>query len=384
MGIFDDVFTRALRNTTAFGQPRQSTFPVNFNTYVPRERVAELGNPMAPRRPPDTQSFLSQLEQIYSQRPELDAFKAAVQNTPTREEFKPSKMRRLGAALVGGLQGWTSRDPGQGISTAMGINELPYQRGLQEHEGKVNKLQALADIESQDVNRKATVAQWGHNAELDAFQFEESARQRQQEIDDRINTNRIMLDLERDKWEREGKVIVPGDDGITRVIDRDTMTVIREIKVGLSPEELDERERRMYSFRAATDDRLARGRTEDEYRLRGQLQEKDHENNLALLQAREGQDFAQAYRSAVIAPLTAAIAQDPILEHFYQLGAAGTYVPKILTPEEQRTLLQQRIIQPEDLAPEAMSQRLNRIREILGRMPSMGGGGRYNIKQVKF
>lgn len=79
---------------------------------------------------------------------------------PEKEAYKPSKWRRFGAALAGGLTGM--KDPGLGVKVAQSTLEAPYNSAQQSWASRVNQ-QALdmgldKEISAQDIARQRALA----------------------------------------------------------------------------------------------------------------------------------------------------------------------------------------------------------------------------------
>ncbi len=64
---------------------------------------------------------------------------------PKEEDYKPSRGRRLAAALAGGAIGYSN--PGLGIETGQNITSGPYQRAVRQYGMEGAKLKEAANLE---------------------------------------------------------------------------------------------------------------------------------------------------------------------------------------------------------------------------------------------
>lgn len=87
--------------------------------------------------------------------PILDQYNQHVQNIPVRQDYAPSKLRRIGAALAGLSAGWRG-GPVEGITASEGFNEIPYQRALQDWSVRGKGLQDAAGLETRNIQNENT------------------------------------------------------------------------------------------------------------------------------------------------------------------------------------------------------------------------------------
>jgi hypothetical protein len=104
------------------------------------------------------------------------------QPPPTKEQYKPSKMNRLGAILGGASEAYF-RGPGAGLKYKEAILDRPYQEAMNRHVLLGKQLEQAAGIESKNLGRAASVARTATTAEtaaetnrIKAIQAETQAR----------------------------------------------------------------------------------------------------------------------------------------------------------------------------------------------------------------
>lgn len=82
-------------------------------------------------------------------RPRMDQFTQHLENLPTREQYKPTKMGRLEAALVGFGTGF-AEGPTRGYVLAKATLEDPYRQAREEWGDKIAPMQHAAELEQRD------------------------------------------------------------------------------------------------------------------------------------------------------------------------------------------------------------------------------------------
>lgn len=110
--------------------------------------IADLPTPEPPAKP----SFLDQYNAISGNRPQRDAFRQLVENAPTREQFQPNKMTRLGAILGGVSAGW--KNPAAGVELAQSTLDRPFNEAQAEYDRKLKNVAGLAGMESEDIQQR--------------------------------------------------------------------------------------------------------------------------------------------------------------------------------------------------------------------------------------
>jgi hypothetical protein len=103
---------------------------------------------------------------------------------PNPQNYKPSVLRRIGAALAGAGAGW--RNPEQGVQVANQINNQSYQRALNAWQQQAQQAQSGLKLDESVQNRqnaqaRAAAAQTSADARMKAAQADEAWRQSQQQ-----------------------------------------------------------------------------------------------------------------------------------------------------------------------------------------------------------
>lgn len=109
--------------------------------------------PQAPVQPPPQQDSNSQyFDEIMRMRnnpgPGSAAYRSALNEMPTPEEYKPNWMTRIAAGLSGFGAGY--KDPASGVETARSVNEAPYRSALEQYGNRLGTLKEGADLEQQE------------------------------------------------------------------------------------------------------------------------------------------------------------------------------------------------------------------------------------------
>ncbi len=126
-----------------FGQ--QDTFGGSTPTFFPRNSGSDYGSdfPMQSFRDDSFASFMNPLQ---NQLPQTQNYFSALQDMPTREDYKPSLGRNIGAALAGIAAGIGS-GPTAGAQAAFQIRNAPYERAMGEYQQNISNLGKAAQGE---------------------------------------------------------------------------------------------------------------------------------------------------------------------------------------------------------------------------------------------
>lgn len=180
----------------------------------------------------DFSSYRRSLDELYGEGPALKQYQDYLTKAPVREQYQPSKLRRIGAAIAGGLTGLS--DPRAGIAVARQTVDAPYRDAVEDWQMKGAGLRAAADIEAQrDAKRQGyfkAIMDWNEktaenvrkNREVDIKAFDaDTARNRSNwefQIQNAKNQNEVdRLTAEKNKWEEDRKLQREGiQAGITR------------------------------------------------------------------------------------------------------------------------------------------------------------------------
>jgi hypothetical protein len=113
---------------------------------------------------------------------------------PKQSDYQPSKWRRVGAAIAGGLSGL--RDPRLGVQVAQNIVGAPYQQAQSQWQNAMGGAQAAMGLEQQ--NQKATSA--NAIAQQRATAYTQSAQARTKIADATQVYRNFQQSQEQDKW----------------------------------------------------------------------------------------------------------------------------------------------------------------------------------------
>ena len=87
--------------------------------------------------------------------PAMAAYSKFVQQGPPKEsDYKPSKMRRLGAILAGAATGYQTGNAAEGYKTSTGIIDEPYEKALKRSSLQGKYLQEGAQLEDTSYQRQ--------------------------------------------------------------------------------------------------------------------------------------------------------------------------------------------------------------------------------------
>jgi hypothetical protein len=149
--------------------------PLSFkNPYL--EVDQEAAEPFSPHKvavPEEKKNFGDVYNGLANQAngPAMSAYMQYLQTgAPKEENYKPSKMRRLAAALSGAAVGF--RDPAGGIAAAQSINNIPYEQELRKHDTREKQLRAAAGIEENLMQHR-----------INALKLTEESRRAQEKLD---------------------------------------------------------------------------------------------------------------------------------------------------------------------------------------------------------
>lgn len=141
-------------------------FPEYTNWFDPEERKRRmlLAPSVSPEEVPDQQAEVP-ASNTASMTPTLSPaqarYKAALDNVPNSGDYKPSKMRRLAAAISGGFAG-ASGGPLAGMHAAQSLIDAPYQAAVEKWQGNVGAAAGQAGIEekamAEEVARRRAAA----------------------------------------------------------------------------------------------------------------------------------------------------------------------------------------------------------------------------------
>lgn len=83
--------------------------------------------------------------------PALSAYKNALNQAPTPDQFKPSVLQRIGAALAGGGTAYSTGDAGAGMNLVNSVRDRPFLQAQGVYNQRMRGLGEAADIEQEDI-----------------------------------------------------------------------------------------------------------------------------------------------------------------------------------------------------------------------------------------
>jgi hypothetical protein len=130
----------------SFGQPTPPRRP-SFDFDQGPTQLGDLG-PEAPQQN-NASRFYDEMERIRNMdTPGISAYKGALQEMPTQEQYKPNWLNRIASGLSGFSAGM--KDAGRGIETAMSLNRAPYEAAMEQYQSKLGGLKEQALMEEKD------------------------------------------------------------------------------------------------------------------------------------------------------------------------------------------------------------------------------------------
>ena len=146
--------------------------------------------------------LLSYMQRMQGGGKATGAYREHIGNMPTPEAYAPSKMRRLGGALVAGAASFN--DPKRGAELGRDIIDAPYKNALDSWSMKGAGLKEQANIEQDDATSQLNYMKAVRQAQVDKETQE--LNRRKVDIDqEQANTNRIyreaqIEDMENNDW----------------------------------------------------------------------------------------------------------------------------------------------------------------------------------------
>lgn len=126
-----------------YRSPQQSPYAERLFPSAP--------GPQVPQQTPPQPSFYDAMSEVYNRQPgpAMSAYSKYLQQPPPGgQEFKPSKMRRLGAILAGIPIG-LDKGAAAGFQASSSIANQPYEQGMQRYAMKGEQLQKAAGLENE-------------------------------------------------------------------------------------------------------------------------------------------------------------------------------------------------------------------------------------------
>lgn len=162
------------------------------------------GRPSTPRPMRGDDRYLQDMLDIQNNvGPATKAYREHVGNVPLRENFAPSKWRRLAAALGAGAIAY--EDPRAGIVAAEEFKNRPYNQAVESYKLKGDVLGEQADIEQAESNAKLRALQQARALGLKYDEFELKRRETEAKMRNDQTTAEAAMMRARAYAEAQGK-----------------------------------------------------------------------------------------------------------------------------------------------------------------------------------
>lgn len=113
-----------------------------------------------PSQQSDEDNYYADMARLRGYHPVTDQYKQTLLSAPQSKDFKPTKMRTLGAALAGGLTGAATRDPRAAMSAANEVSDQPYDQAVKDFSTRIGALGEGSRLEQTDTeNQIKNIAQ---------------------------------------------------------------------------------------------------------------------------------------------------------------------------------------------------------------------------------
>lgn len=272
--------------------------------------------------------------------PELTAYIEHIKNTPKEQEYAPTKMGRLAAALGGLSEGWFG-GAAKGFETAQRMIRSPYERALRRHEIEGRGLEQSAKISENIMERQASVLKNIEAAKL-------AGQKHQLDVD---NTKSLIANREltgkKIKIETERLINNMKLDGYEKLTVKETgHTVMKHpltghsIDLGKTDEsiaEADLRGRKTFSFEEGIRQKNRVDLQEDAQRATSERQEdaQKHDINMEVSRQRNRIELTQARGRNT----TASITQNKEAAKALRLSNPGKYGDNIFDEQKDGSLV---------------------------------------------
>lgn len=148
-----------------------------------------------------------------------DEYTKTASTPPTKDQYQPSKMRRLAAILGGAATGYQTRDVGKAWNIAEGINDQPFNEAESKYTKKLTNLKSLAGMEQDKLRRDIEGIKYSE-ADRD-FDFNTTKETNDQKNADRnynlnitqSNQAAERIKLEKERLDKEGWAKTSDSDG---------------------------------------------------------------------------------------------------------------------------------------------------------------------------
>lgn len=170
------MFPTLSRFRQVFGGERPGKMaPPQPMDEVPRPTSEPPNRPINSSAMDESEKFFEAMQKARGEAPMTKQYREALAQAPTMEANKPTKMRRFGAAVVGGMAGATGGAEA-GYRTAEDINQAPYRRSMQDWTTRTNSLSQGAKIEQDEIENNVKSLEAAERLGLSYAQFEQKKR----------------------------------------------------------------------------------------------------------------------------------------------------------------------------------------------------------------
>lgn len=153
--------------------------PGDVGIRLPKRFVSGQTNTFNPQQKPpededDSLSYYRDLEKLRGQlkaAPARSAYMEALTHQPTDAQTAPSRGRRIGAAIAGGLGGF-AEGPSRGAALAQGIIDAPYKSAMQDYTTKLAGLGESAKLEQDDIETQMKTLEAARRMGLEYRKFD--------------------------------------------------------------------------------------------------------------------------------------------------------------------------------------------------------------------
>lgn len=223
--------------SSMFGQQNQGSSPSMPN------RLSGILSNMSQNTAQGKPDFAS-MSQANQSSPIYDAYRKAISQAPTPDQYDPSIWRRIGAAAAGAGAGLATKNPLLGMNVAENVVNQPYNRALQNWEARTGKLKLAADEERQ--TQQGRFNQWKDTQKIGLDMTEQQRkvldtlsnveRRNSQNSVDAARIKQINFDMQ-----NPGIDLQKNDDGTLVAINKKTGAVVKDYgKVNMSAQEVEQ------------------------------------------------------------------------------------------------------------------------------------------------
>lgn len=143
------------RRNSLFSRPVQPGINPKALSITP-DMMNQGGQDQIPQQPPNSSTLTDAYREMINapSGPANQRYKDFLdEGSPSRDDYKPTKMNRLAAILAGASDG-IQRGGGEGYNTARKVLDQPYDNAMGDYKLRASKLEAGANLEDKETNNK--------------------------------------------------------------------------------------------------------------------------------------------------------------------------------------------------------------------------------------